>query len=259
LDKIVELLAPRLPFEALSSIRAVFRVGSHSHGTYIPPTEPTGVDDTDFMVVVIPPKWFKLSLRTFDGLQVQEQGYDIVVYEWSKFHRLLLKNNPNVIGCLFLDREDSWTPDGNILDAEWHRARIVSQDMYPAFIGYAKAQLYKMEHLASEGYMGQKRKDLKAKFGYDVKNAAHLVRLMTMAIETLETGRMEVRRPPMEAKRLIHIKQGGWTLEQVKHEAEALFDRAVTALHNTKLPAHPDDSVVNQLVIDGYLEWWHLE
>ena len=49
--------------------------------------------------------------------------------------------------------------------------------------------------------MGEKRKAIVRKYQYDVKNAAHLIRLLRMGIEFLETGELRVFRA-MDAEEL---------------------------------------------------------
>ena len=44
----------------------------------------------------------------------------------------------------------------------------------------------------SGGYMGQKRRELVRRVGYDAKNAAHLIRLLRMGIEFLTEGTLHV-------------------------------------------------------------------
>jgi len=73
--------------------------------------------------------------------------------------------------------------------------------------------------------MGTKRKMLVEKYGYDCKNAAHLIRLLRMGVEFLKDGRLYVMRE--DAKQLIEIKRGEWTLEQVK----AVVRQSQFALH----------------------------
>ena len=46
----------------------------------------------------------------------------------------------------------------------------------------------------SGGYMGQKRRELVRRVGYDDKNAAHLIRLLRMGIEFLTEGTIYVER-----------------------------------------------------------------
>ena len=72
------------------------------------------------------------------------------------------------------------------------------------------------------GYMGDKRKKLVLQFGYDTKNAAHLIRLLKMCKEFLNTGVMNVDRS-RDQEELLGIKKGGWKLEDVKQYASDLF------------------------------------
>lgn len=255
-DEARELIQPNVPFSLRTHTVAVFRVGSHSHGTHVPPEDPQGIDDIDLMVIVIPPPDYKLGIHSFQHLAIKEGQYDVVVYEWGKWLNLLLKQNPNVVGTLWLQPEDNLLGFGmQPLDTLFkYRKSLLSKAIYPAFIGYAHAQLYKMTHCAHQGYMGEKRKALVEQFGYDVKNAAHLIRLMRMAIECLDTRTLTIRRP--DAAELITIKRGGWTKEQVFEEAGRLFAQAECSLAGSSLPEKPDFDLLNKIMVSGYRFWW---
>lgn len=248
-----------VPFDLDKHTAVVFRIGSHAHGTHVPPEDPDGIDDTDLMVIVVPPPQFVLGMRKFEHAEYKVGNLDVVVYEWSKWLRLIAKSNPNVVGTLWNGVEDVLLPGfigypsvRNIFDG---RASFLSRRMYPAFIGYAHSQLHKMTHFAHQGYMGEKRKTLMSRFGYDVKNAAHLIRLLRMACEVLENGtHLNVRRP--DAKELIDIKRGRWLIEDVKVEADILFARAKIALEKTSLPMDPDEELLEDIMMNGYFDFW---
>lgn len=106
----------------------------------------------------------------------------------------------------------------------------------------------KLHHEHFSGYMGEKRKAMVRKYQYDVKNAAHLIRLLRMGIEFLETGQLQVFRTS-DADELKRIKRGGWTLVQVKEQAEALFGRIEDARKRSPLPAVPDEAAANDLLM----------
>lgn len=101
---------------------------------------------------------------------------------------------------------------------------------------------------SQKGYMGEKRKALTEQFGYDTKNAAHLVRILKQGIEFLETGEMQVERE--DAEMLFSIKHGEWSLYAVQQMAETLFSRAETAKNKSKLPEAPDKGVANRLCME---------
>lgn len=219
--------------------------GSIVHGTAIPSQE---IDDKDVIGVCIPPKEYYLGLDRFENYEKFEGCWDVVVYSLQKIVRLLLKNNPNVMSLL-------WLPDKHYIYKDWYgqqlidnRDLFVSRLAYNSFSGYAYGQLHRMTHGAHKGYMGEKRKKLVEKFGYDCKNSACLIMLLKQGIEFLVTGELQVDRP--EKHQLIEIKKGLWTLEQVKKEADRLFDSLEKAYINCKLPAKPDREAVNRLLVE---------
>jgi hypothetical protein len=105
----------------------------------------------------------------------------------------------------------------------------------------------------SGGYMGQKRRELVRRVGYDAKNAAHLIRLLRMGIEFLTEGTMHVERA--DAPELFDIKRGTWSLEKVKAEAERLFQLSQEAYVRSTLPAEPDTARAELLCVEMISEY----
>lgn len=221
-------------------------IGSISHGTQIPKTNPDSIDDIDIMGIAIAPENVYFGLEKFEQKEVKYKEWDSVVYEIKKFFSLLLKQNPNVLGLLWLQDYIYKNEFGQaIID---NRDLFISKQAYHSFSGYAHGQLHRMEHMACKGYMGQKRKQLVDKFGYDCKNAAHLIRLLRMGIEYLNDGELNVLRK--DADELKEIKSGKWSLEKVKREADALFILAKDAYIKSPLPPKPDYDKANELLIN---------
>lgn len=98
-------------------------------------------------------------------------------------------------------------------------------------------------------YMGEKRRGLVKRHGYDSKNAAHLIRLLRMCEEFLDTGAMNVFRT-YDADELKAIKRGEWKLDDVKVLAEVLFARCKIARDTSWLPDEPDFKKASQIVAD---------
>lgn len=234
--------------------------GSIAHGMYVPQENKDSIDDKDIMGVFIPPLDYYFALETYSpplsrGTQeIKFQEWDIVTYEVKKFVSLLANANPNVLSLLWVEPNlyTHTTPEG--LEIREHRELFATKKAFHSFSGYAKDQLYKMEHLAFEGYMGQKRKMLVERHGYDTKNAAHLIRLLRMGIEFLNDGELQVMRP--DNQELLAIKRGEWTIERVKAEAEHLFKRAEEAYDRSKLPVEPDYGKINNLCLEVVSEWF---
>ena len=98
-----------------------------------------------------------------------------------------------------------------------------------------------------KGYMGNKRRQLVERFGYDCKNAAHLIRLLRMGIEFLTDGTLYVERK--DKHELMDIKRGAWSMDKVKAEAERLFQLAQEAFVRSPLPSEPDRQRAEDLVV----------
>lgn len=230
--------------------------GSIAHNMYVPNTDPNSIDDIDLMgVYMAPPDYYIGIKKVKDVLEKFEGQWGIVNYEFKKFIHLLLKSNPNVLSLLWV-RENHYIKRhkyGQML--VYNRDLFVSKKIYNSFTGYAYSQLKKMTHFTHEGYMGEKRKALVNKYGYDCKNAAHCIRLLKMGVEFLVEGRLNVFRE--DAPMLLEIKKGGRSLEDVKAEAKKLFALADEAYVRSTLPNEPDYEAVNKLVMDilrDYLE-----
>jgi len=227
--------------------------GSIAHNMYVPNTDPNSIDDKDVMAVTISPIRYYLGLDRYEGSDGFVHEWDIVTYDILKFVRLLLNMNPNVLSLLWL-RKNHYiyvSPNGQrLLD---NRELFISRNrIYKAFTGYAYAQLKKMENRSFEGYMGEKRKRLVKEFGYDTKNAGHLIRLLRMAIEFLTDGELHVFRD--DAPQLISIKRGEWSLEKVKAEAERLRQLADEAYVRSDLPSKVDKKKVDELLVSIMLD-----
>ena len=84
-----------------------------------------------------------------------------------------------------------------------------------------------------------KRGVLEEQFGYDTKHAMHLVRLLRMAKEILETGIVNVKRP--DSDELLRIRGGAWTYDEVLAYSENM-DKEIREVwyKKTSLPKKPN-------------------
>ncbi len=240
------------------SILTCYR-GSIAHGTYTPSKDPNSIDDKDVMSLCVPDIDHYLGLKAFGSRgtkEIKRDEWDIVIYEIKKAIRLLAQGNPNILQILWLQSRHyiKMTGAGQLLHD--NRDLFVGKHVYKPFVGYARAQFRKMTRFRSyQGYMGTKRKRLVDAFGYDTKNAAHMIRLLRGGMEFLATGEFLVERP--DAAELVAIKQGEWDFERVNEEANRLFDRIELALIHSTLPERPDRDKINDLTIDVIrLAWW---
>jgi len=221
--------------------------GSIAHGTYTPNHDPNSIDDKDILGMTVGPADLYLGLGKFEQKESFIREWDIVNYEIKKYFRLLLKSNPNIMSLLWLKENNYIYKDLNfgqeIID---NRKIFISRNIYKSFTGYAHGQLHRMTHQAYNGYMGKKRKALVDKYGYDCKNASHLIRILRTGIEFLQDGVLYVHRH--DAQQLLEIKHGEWSLERVQREADRLFALADVAKAQTTLPLEPDYAAANELL-----------
>lgn len=232
-------------------VLTVYR-GSIAHGTFIPPEKEMSTDDIDLMTIVIPNSKYYIGLESWGSrgtIEVKKDSWDIVAYEFRKFLALLEQGNPNVLSTL-------WVSNQHVLEIRQagevirrNRDLFVGKHVARTFGGYAYAQLQKMTQgePSGRGYMGARRKELRLKFGYDTKNAAHLIRLLRMGIEFLNTGVLNVNRVNIDAMELIEIKQGKYTLEHINSLAKDLFEKMREAERNSVLPERPNHLKISAL------------
>lgn len=247
---LAEVEWPTTPFPLDQSLVLAVKRGSEANGTYIPPADPNSIDDRDIMGIIIPPARNYVGLGTWEGADSIKGCWDVVFYEFRKFVNLLMKQNPNVLLALWVEPEDILylEPAGRLLiqNRDLFRQRTAA---FKSFLGYATSQLQKMEGGAFKGYMGEKRKALVEKYGYDTKNAAHLIRLLNTGIEYLRDGKLNVKRTH-DRDMLIDIKTGKWKLEDVKMYAYGLEMIMKECYEHSVLPDEPIDfNAVEELVM----------
>lgn len=243
---------PDTPFDLEQSLLLVARRGSESHGTFVPSTDPDSIDDRDLMGICLPPDPWTLGLRVWEGAESIKGVWDVVLYDFKKFVRLLCKQNPNVVGMFWLEAEDYLcvTDEAELLIAHRDAFRC-RRSAYASFAGYADSQLRKMSTGAYQGYMGAKRKALVAKHGFDRKNASHLIRLLHMGEEYQRLGVLYPRRT-WDREMLIQIKTGNggnWSLPRIQAYADECFVKMRAAMNASVLPEMIDEDRVNDLVV----------
>jgi predicted nucleotidyltransferase len=188
--------------------------------------------------------------------QVEGPG-DKVIYEFGKFMKLVVDQNPNILELLWAPLPTVMTPwmlcIGDI------RSQLLSTKSRHTFTGYAHSQLKRLQNAANSitesgprAGRNEKRALLEAQFGYDTKHAMHLIRLLRMGIEILRDHTVVVRRP--DAEELLDIRNGKFTLEQIIEMAADLDNTCQTM--PSELPRAVDLAYVAEFTSDMYLDYW---
>jgi len=169
--------------------------------------------------------------------------YDLTVYSIIKFFQLCMENNPNMVDALFVPERciRHMTQIGQLLRD--NRRLFLHKGCWHKFRGYAKSQMHKMRiKTPKEG----KRKDLVEKFGYDVKFAYHIVRLMDEVEQILEGYDLDLER---SRETLKEIRRGEWK-EQRIYDYFAHKEPLLEELYYKSALAHkPDESKIKALLM----------
>lgn len=196
------------------------------------PEIPTNQRDTALAMIRKRVDEWNLDLSTVDvatRLYIEDQVYNRLVEmemttdaQWKAAGRLL-------------GFEDNFL---QVLDAERHYR--LAQDNYEAY------QIWKKTR-------NPERAALEAKFGFDLKHASHVARLLLMARELITQGTYNVWRP--DADWLLAIRRGEWTYDGLNAWAEQQDQELKALVQTSPLPKAPDwaylDGLCQKLVERG--------
>jgi predicted nucleotidyltransferase len=230
--------------------------GSHAYGTNIE------TSDLDYRGVCFGPKESYLGFQNnFEQAELKEP--DAVIFEIRKFFSLASNANPNALEILFVEPENivHINEFGKKLLA--NRELFLSKRIKTTMIGYATSQLRRIENeiknMGDADFVSSRkstRADSVRKFGYDTKNAMHLVRLYCQCKETLSTGKLVVRR--QNAEQLIAIRNGAWTFNQILDFVQKSEQEVAEAFKMSKLPDEPDMKKLNILCMELLEEFFYI-
>lgn len=255
-------------------------VGSGVHGTAI-----EGTDDIDEMGIYVEaqPQVFghrapgdTYTYRTQpEGVCSGPGDLDLAVYTLRRYVGLATKGNPTVLLLLFVpDADVQYINDfGRELRANAHL--FASKRAAAPFKGYLEAQRRGLMGERSGGSRNQGRKDLRDKFYFDVKFAAHMLRLGIQGVEYMKTGRISLPIPEPDLAYLRDLKSGAfldgaepgsakWTgLGEAKktetlEKAKKLEAKIEQAANKSNLPDKPSFDAIDQWVADVHLRHWKL-
>jgi hypothetical protein len=124
------------------------------------------------------------------------------------------------------------------------RKKFLHQGVCDKFKGYAYAQVHKMQTKEPEG--GSKRAALVGKFGFDVKFAYHVVRLLNEAEQILREGDLDLQR---NREQLKAIRRGEWTPGQVLEYFERKRVDLEGVRSRSSLPPAPDEAAIRDTLL----------
>ncbi len=102
-----------------------------------------------------------------------------------------------------------------------------------------------------------KRSELEVKFGYDVKHAMHLIRLLRSGLDILKNESVPVKRD--DAQFLLDIRHGKYTYDEIVKESEKLIDEINVISSKTNLPLRPNYDLAKEIMLTIYQHQWKLQ
>ena len=182
-------------------------------------------------------------LQDPDALAGKGREYDVTIYNIVDYFQLLMKNNPNMIDSLF-------TSDACVLHitrigqmVRENRKSFLHKGCWHTFKGYAYQQMTKMSGHERTG----KRKEMIEQYGFDLKFAYHVVRLLNEVEQIMTEGDLDLMR---NREPLKSIRKGEWTELQIREYFARKEGELETLYQNSKLPYGPDEEKVKQLLLN---------
>lgn len=171
--------------------------------------------------------------------------YDLNIYNIVKFFQLVMDNNPNMIDSLFTDQTcvlKSTKLSDHVRD---NRRLFLHKGSWHRFKGYAYQQMHKMKIKNPDP--NSNRYEMVKTYGYDVKFAYHVVRLLNEVEQILMEGDLDLRRNNDQLKA---IRRGEWTMQQI----EQYFvdkEKGLEQLYlDSKLPKYPDEEKIKKVLLE---------
>lgn len=243
-------------------------VGSTVHGLHH-----GGQDDRDEMAVFVEPPEYLIGLRRAprirgglygfehhvertqpEGVRSGPGDLDLVAYSLRKYIRLALKGHPTILLLLFVP------PPLTLVETELGRElralapALLSRRAGRGYLGYLRGQKERLR--GSRGQRNVNWPELVEAHGYDTKYAMHAARLGDQGVELLERGALTLPMPEPARSKVMAIRTGERTYEEVLAEIDDVERALAEALDRSPLPQRPDASAVDRFLVDAYRRAW---
>lgn len=180
------------------------------YGMYIPPIDYIFPESAGYIRGFGPqPNFNKVDNFQRHHIKCENKEYDLTLYSIIRYFDLCMDNNPNMIDSLFVPQRCIIHIDtvGDIMRE--NRRLFLHKGIQKKLLGYAFGQFKKIRSQTREGGRAASVKE----FGYDVKNAYHVVRLVQQAEMVMTTHDLDLE---LNRELLKSVRRGEWTLERLE-------------------------------------------
>lgn len=171
-----------------------------------------------------------------------EREYDISIYNIVRYFQLAMENNPNILDSLFTPFSAIYhiTPVGTLVRE--NRKLFLHKGAWYKYKGYAFAQMNKLKTSTPIG----KRKETVETYGFDVKFAYHVVRLLQEIEIILTEHDLDITR---NAEQLKAIRRGEWTIDEITSYFIKKESELETLYTSSTLRHKPDEKAIKDLLV----------
>lgn len=212
------------------------------YGVFIPPLEYIFPHTAGYIPGFgeAPPKY---DVYQNHHIAFEDKEYDLALYSFIKYVDLLTDNNPNIIDSLFVPPRCivHSTEIGNILRE--NRKKFLHKGIHHKLKGYAYQQLKKIGVKEAHG----KRAESVEKYGYDVKFAYHVVRLLQQSEMVMMEHDLDLEK---NRELLKAIRRGEWTLDQLKMWFNKREGELDTLYIDSDLRYGPDYDTIKRIIMN---------
>lgn len=210
--------------------------------------------DIDLVGICIPPEEYVYPgkhgyIQSFESPPVFEQykkhgmiidgiEYDITVYGLPRYFKLCMDGNPNLIETLFTKEEDTIVLEDKAKKLRENRQEFLSKVCFKKFMGFARSHLNRIER-------GNGRQALVKEFGYDVKDASHLIRAYYECINLLKRQDIILSH---QSELIYAIKKGKYSKNYCINLAKILEDDCKKLYETSSLKEKPDLKKIKKLL-----------
>jgi predicted nucleotidyltransferase len=229
------------------------RMGSFAYGTM------TQNSDIDILCVVKRPMDYYLGMEKFEGIEFKfeqfNQHYDVKIFDIKKYFELLFGSNPDCIFSMFLRGDcylfsDLWNASKEFSILIKNRNIFITKKLSHVLQEFGKSELEKVRSKKVDEKMGDKRKKIFYKYGYDCKSASHSIRLMTMSKEILTENKINVDRSLIDSAELKMIKEGSYNREYILDKGDELYSEIQSLKGKSTLPESVSRENLNSLLME---------
>jgi uncharacterized protein len=174
-----------------------------------------------------------------------EKTHDFQVFGIVRYFHLCMECNPNMIDSIFTPRRCVMhsTVIGEMVRE--HRKMFLHKGAWHKFRGYAYSQMHKIKGRVNAS--NPERAANIEKFGYDIKFAYHVVRLLDEIEQIMVEHDLDLER---NREQLKSIRRGEWTIEQIERHFEEKERALERTYSDSKLRQKPDEAAIRELLMN---------